>query len=129
MWLLQAFIASEAVSWMMAALKLSGESEAIELMNKLIEAGLVQHVSNPSKPFNNSPSSMYRILDVGVRSGTSKGGGIGSSSTGDNKTGGGSRQFPEPLLPRGGIKNLTFADVDPLEIARQLYVVRSRTGG
>jgi hypothetical protein len=94
---------------MITALKLANESEAIALMNKLIEAGLVQHVSNPTKPFKNSASSMYRILDQGVRSGSSKG---------DSK----SKQFPEPLLPRGGIKNVTFSDVDPLEIARQLYV-------
>lgn len=88
----------------MATLKLSSESEAIALMNKLVETGHVQHVSNPAKTFKNSPTSMYRIIDLGAR--------------GDGKA----KQFPEPLLPRGGIKNISFSDVDPLEIARQLYV-------
>lgn len=91
---------------MIATLKLENEDEAVALGNKLISAGLIQHVSSPAKPFKNSPSSLYRIVEKG------------SASPKDGKG-----KYPDPpILPRGGIKNITFADVDPLEIARQLYV-------
>lgn len=98
-------MASDVVRWMIGALKLSNEGEAVSLMNKLIEKGLVQHVSSPSKGFKNSNSSMYRIIEAGAR-----------SSPKDSK----GKLYPDPLLPRT-TKNISFADVDPLEIARQLY--------
>ncbi len=85
-------------------LKLESESAAVELCNKLIQAGLIQHIKIPSKPFKVSTSSLYRIVTP-------------SKEGGKNARG----LTPDPILPRGGIRNITFADVDPLEIARQLY--------
>lgn len=100
---------ADAVRWMVASLKLKNDDEAIALINKLMEKGLVQHVSIPTKPFKNSASSMYRILEPSAK----------SSPKSDK-----GRLYPEPLLPRA-TKNISFADVDPLEIARQLCVLIS----
>ncbi len=62
-----AFVAEEAVNWMIQHLPIRDREDAVQLGNKLLENGYIQNLSEPNKPFKDGEVFFsFVVLDLRI---------------------------------------------------------------